>query len=142
MEQVESYTIIANQLEVKVSILGGKGVSKLYYLTIPKVKEATAALVEHVKTELISEIRIDSAEVGDAKTADLLKEKFRTRAEALLKRNLPKIDDETLKFLVSLIIQETLGLDKVEYLLNDENLEEIVVLSAKEPIWVFHQKAR
>ncbi len=140
MDQIETYTIVTNQLEVKVSILGGKGITKIYYLTIPQVKEATAALLDHIKTELVSEIRVSSDSADDSKAADELKAKFRLRAEELIKSNLPQVDGETLRFLVSLIVQETLGLDKIEYLLNDEGLEEIVVLSAKESVWVYHKK--
>jgi archaeal flagellar protein FlaI len=141
MEEIESYTIIANRMEVKVSIVTeSEGESKKYFLVLPHIKEATAALLDHVKDAIVTEIRISPKEIVDPKAVASLKIKFRNRAQQLLRKNLPQIAEETLSFLVSLLVHESLGLDKVEYLLNDGELEEIVILSGKEPIWVYHKK--
>src|SRR3989338_7476336 len=139
MEEIESYRIKTNELDVEVSITGGKGKFKQYHLIIPYLNPATVALLEHIKTSLITNVAVTSSELLEPKMLESLKTKFKEQALVLLKRSLPNADDETINFLLSVLIQEILGLDKVEYLLNDESLEEIVIVSAKEPIRVYHK---
>ncbi|MEK6812582.1 MAG: ATPase, T2SS/T4P/T4SS family [Nanoarchaeota archaeon] len=139
MQEVDSYRIKANELDIEVSITLTEGVLR-YYVIIPFLNPGTVALMEHIKTQLITTVAVTSSEVLEPKAVDELKMKFRQHAAMLIKNSLPTIDEETLQFLVSVLIQETLGLDKLEYLINDDNLEEIVVVSSHEPIRVFHKK--
>ena len=50
------------------------------------------------------------------------------------------ITKETKDLLIGLLMQEMLGLGKVEFLISDPELEEIVIIGYKEPIRVFHKK--
>ena len=140
MEEIESYRIKANELDLEVSITRREGNIKQYHLIIPYLNPATLALMEHIKSQLVTTVAVSSAEVLEPKAIDKLKIKFKEQATILIRNALPNIDEETLHFLLSVLIQETLGLDKVEYLVNDDNLEEIVITSSKEPIRVYHKK--
>ncbi|MEK6904470.1 MAG: ATPase, T2SS/T4P/T4SS family [Nanoarchaeota archaeon] len=140
MEEIESYRIKANELDLEVSITRREGNIKQYHLIIPYLNPATLALMEHIKSQLVTTVAVSSAEVLEPKAIDKLKIKFKEQAAILIRNALPNIDEETLHFLLSVLIQETLGLDKVEYLVNDDNLEEIVITSSKEPIRVYHKK--
>ena len=140
MEEIESYHIKTNDLDVEVSITGGKGRFKQYHLIIPFLNPATVALLEHIKTSLITNVAVTSSELLEPKMLESLRQKFKDQALILLKQALQNADDETINFLLSVLIQEILGLDKIEYLLNDDALEEIVVVSAKEPIRVYHKR--
>ena len=113
MEEIEAYTIIANRMEVKVSITKEEDQSKKYFLILPQIKEATAALLDHIKGLIVSETMISSQEITDPKAVANLKLKFRTRAEQLLKKSLPQITQETSIFLVSLLIHETFRFHKI-----------------------------
>ena len=42
--------------------------------------------------------------------------------------------------LINYISEENLGLGKIEILLKDEELEEVVINNHKEPVWVYHRK--
>jgi flagellar protein FlaI len=42
--------------------------------------------------------------------------------------------------LINYVIEQNLGLGNIEILLKDSNIEEIVVNSAKEPVWIYHKK--
>lgn len=140
MEEIDSYRIKANELDIEISINKAEGDLLHYYVIIPYLNPATVALLEHIKTKLITSVAVTSSEVLDPKALEQLKQKFREQASILIKSSLPTINEETLQFLLSVLIQETLGLDKLEYLINDDNLEEIVVVSSHEPIRVYHKK--
>ncbi len=140
MEKIEEYTIKVDDLVVIVTIFGGKGVMKTYSVAVPTVAPATRALMNYIKHGLISEVSISTGEMLDPKAIVQLKEKFSKRAVILLKDKLPNITAETSTLLINILMQEMLGLGDVEYLLNDEALEEIVINSSNEPVRVFHKR--
>lgn len=139
-EAIEQYKIRTDNLLLTVSIIGGKGVTKFYQLTVPKIAPATKALMEHVKQSLISEVAVSTSEILDPNAILKIKEKFTQRAELMIKEKMPTISEDTMELIINVLMQEMLGLGDVEYLLSDENLEEIVITSAKEPVRVYHKK--
>jgi len=140
MEETEEYTIEADGVKVKVRIIGGKGKTKLYKLIVPELSKPTLALIDEIRHELVTEVKVSAAEILDPKVMGKLKEKFREKANDLLKEKLPKITEDTKAFLIGTLVHEMLGFEKTEFLLNDGNLEEIVINSANEPIRIFHKK--
>ncbi len=140
MEKIEEYTIKVDDLVITVAILGGKGIMKTYSIAVPTVAPATRALMNYIKHGLISEVSVSTSEMLDPKAIVQLKEKFSKRAVTLLKDKLPNITSETSVLLINILMQEMLGLGDVEYLLNDESLEEIVINSSNEPVRVFHKR--
>jgi archaeal flagellar protein FlaI len=125
---------------LNVSIIGGKGLNKLYHISVPKVSPATRALMDHVKHGLITEVAISTKEILDPKSINILKKRFSKKANALLKTRITKISEETITFLTNVLMQEMLGLGEIEYIMNDQNLEEIVITSSKEPVRIYHKK--
>ncbi|MAG08611.1 hypothetical protein CMO89_04000 [Candidatus Woesearchaeota archaeon] len=96
--------------------------------------------MDDIRHKLVTEVTVSTAEILDPKVIASLKEKFRVKAEQFLKEKLPKIDDKTKNLLVGLLLHEMVGLGNIEFLLNDDFLEEIIVNSASEPIRVYHKK--
>src|SRR3989344_2415798 len=140
MEKIEDYTIKVDDMVVPVTIFGGKSTMKTYSVDVPTVAPATRALMNYIKHGLISEVSVSTGEMLDPKAIVQLKEKFSKRAVTLLKDKLPNITAETSTLLINILMQEMLGLGDVEYLLNDEALEEIVINSSSEPVRVFHKR--
>lgn len=140
METIEEYQVIVDETAVAVKILGGKGITKTYNLTLPKVALATKAFLQHIKQGLIREVSVSTTEIIDPKEIVKLKKKFSERATLLIKAKMPSITSETITLLVNVLMQEMLGLGDIEYLMSDENLEEIVITSSGEPIRVYHKK--
>jgi flagellar protein FlaI len=124
---------------LNVSILGSPGHSKSYFLSVPKISAATRALMDNIKQGLISEVTVSTKEILDPESIAVLKKRFTTKAKNLLKSRVSSISDETISFLVNVLMQEMLGLAEIEYLLNDVNLEEIVITSSNEPVRVYHK---
>jgi archaeal flagellar protein FlaI len=137
---IEEYKVKTDDLVLSVSILGGKGLSKSYFVSVPSITVATKALMDNIKQGLISEVAINEKEILDPKSISVLKERFTKKAKTLLKNRVSSISDETISFLVNILMQEMLGLGEIEYILNDSNLEEIVITSSKEPVRVYHKQ--
>jgi len=69
-----------------------------------------------------------------------LKVRFAQKANKMIDKLLPGTNPQMKQFLIGSLLHEMLGLGRIELLLNDPELEEIVVNSSKEPIWVYHKK--
>ncbi|MDD5022947.1 MAG: ATPase, T2SS/T4P/T4SS family [Candidatus ainarchaeum sp.] len=113
---------------------------KSYILETKKLNPATAAFLEDIKSELLKKVSITSQEALDIKMAQQLKDKFEQLGRELTRKRMPQISEEDLNSIISHLINETLGLGELEFLLNDDLLEEICVNSSQDPVWVYHRK--
>jgi len=111
-----------------------------YDLQMPKIEDATKALLDELRNELVSIISLTMQELSDPESFAKLKKRFINQATDLLKKKLPHLDEQSQKHLVGRLMQDMVGLGNIEFLINDENLEEIVIVSSKEPIRVFSKK--
>ncbi len=135
----KSYTLVIDKAKVDIKIeKEERGLS--YNLFIPKIDIGTEALLDDVREDLISVTTVDVGEIIDQKSISKIKNKFMKDANRLLKEKIPHIENETQDFLVGILMQEMLGLGKIEFLINDPDLEEIVIISNKEPVRVYHKK--
>lgn len=139
-KELEKYKVRSEQIEVTVKIISGKNAILCYELTLPKLEQATKALLDDVRSQLVTEVTVSTAEMLDPKSINVLKKKFSSRATALLQAKLPNLASGVRTCLVGFLLQDMLGLGPIEFLLNDTALEEIVVTSAKEPIRVYHKR--
>jgi flagellar protein FlaI len=138
-EVLEQYEIEVDGAKVGVKIVKGAfGVA--YNLVVPRVSAVTEALLTDLRNELVSVTTVSMKEILDPTAFEGIKKKFIVDAERILKQKLPNTTDETKNFLIGKLIQEMLGLGEIEFMVNDPNLEEIVILSAKESIRVYHKK--
>ena len=136
----DSYKITESGFNVEIKITGGLGELKIYQISRQDIPPATNALLDKIKQDLIKTVRISAEEILDPKIINELKKRFQASAEELLVQKLPKLDLRMRQLLITTLVKEMLGLGDLEILLNDPNLEEIVVLSANEPVRVFHKK--
>jgi len=51
-----------------------------------------------------------------------------------------RLDDETIKYIVSELVRDMLGYGNVDIFESDENLEEIKITNSKEPVRIYHKK--
>jgi len=137
----EKYFVTSDKVRMEVEI--GRSPEEfvpIYFLKIPKLEKGTLILLEDIKNDVISEMPIKVSEMLDPKTLKKLKDKLITKCLDLMERQLPNVILEKKQFLAGVIIHEMLGLGQLEMLLSDGNLEEIVINSSKEPVWVYHKK--
>jgi len=136
---VERYTIMVDGAKVDVKIQKDKN-GLTYVLDIPEIAPPTLTLLGEIRNELISVTTISMKELTDPSLFFSIKNKFMEDARKLLRTKLPKVEKHVEDFLVGMLIQDMLGLGKIEFLVNDPNLEEIVIPSAREPVRVYSKK--
>ncbi len=135
---VEEYNLEIDKAKVIIKI--EKTVQgMMYVIYLPELKIATKALLDEIRKELISISAIAVGEIMDQKAVGKMKRHFMAEAGKILKSKLPNIGQESEDFLIGILMQEMLGLGKIEFMINDPNLEEIVIVSSKE-IRVYHKK--
>jgi archaeal flagellar protein FlaI len=136
---LESYDITVDGAKANIKI---KKMDRaiVYSLNIPEINPATATFLKEIRNELISVTSISMKELTDPSLFSSIKQKFMRDAKKLFKERLPKLEPDVETFLVGVLMQEMLGLGKIEFLVADPHLEEIVIPSAKEPIRVYSKK--
>jgi archaeal flagellar protein FlaI len=110
-----------------------------YTLEVPKIGQGTEALLSYIRKELVSLTTMAVGEIVDQKSINKVKGKFITDAKRLLEEKVPTINPKQKELFVGLLMQEMLGLGNIEFLINDPSLEEIVIISCKEPVRVYHK---
>ncbi|MBD3252163.1 hypothetical protein GF386_00335 [Candidatus Pacearchaeota archaeon] len=136
---LDNYEVEIDKAKVNIEIKK-QGSTIFYDLNVPKIGIATASLLNEMRNELVSATTISMKEIADPSAFNSIKRRFMKEASSLIKKNLPKISQETEDFLIGKLIQDMLGLGEIEFLVNDSALEEIVIPSSKEPIRVYHKK--
>ncbi len=126
-------------LDVKIAYRQGEFV-RSYILEVPEFGEGTKALMENLKHAIILDPSIKAEKMLDPKAVEGLKKEFREKAVALLRKELPQLDSTTQNSLLMVLLTDMLGIGKIDMLLADGDLEEVVVNNAKEPAWVYHKE--
>ena len=136
---IESYDIEIDKAKVKIEIIKGK-TSTIYSLYVPEVGIATSSFLNEIRNELVTATTVGMKEITDPAAFGIIKKRFMEDASKLVKSKLPHISSDIKDFLIGKLIQDMLGLGEIEFLINDPELEEVVIPSAKEPIRVYHKK--
>jgi len=138
---IDSYEITLNSVSVDVDIIEKeKEYVRVYNLSFPEFGIGTEALLNDIKNKIMLETRISAEKSLDIRFIQQLKKDFAKKAEKALLEELPDADEIIKNTLICSILNEMLGLGDLEFLLGDGNLEEIVVNSSRECVWVYHKK--
>ncbi|MFH1636818.1 MAG: ATPase, T2SS/T4P/T4SS family [Candidatus Woesearchaeota archaeon] len=138
-EAYSSYKVQCEGVSVPI-VIYGKGKQLFYEVSLPHFEIPTLALIDGIKHRLVVEMDIRGVEVFDQKVIGQLKIQFAKRAEEMLLKEVPNILPDDKYHIISKLIREMLGLGDVEFLLADEELEEIVINSSSESVRVYHKK--
>lgn len=140
-KNLKEYFIESDKVKLKVKIVKTqKDFVLRYMLEIPEYEKGTAALLATMKKNIITDSTIKTEKMLDPKFIKSLKESFSQKAMQMLQKEVPQLDMDTRTTLAGLLLNEMIGLGKIEFLINDDNLEEIVVNEAIEPVWVYHKE--
>jgi flagellar protein FlaI len=138
---LDKYSVSADRVTMDVQIeFRPEEFVPVYCLKTPTLEKGTLVLLDNIKDGVISEIPIKVSELLDPKTLDLLKMRFLSKCMELMEKRMPQLPHDKKQFLAGILVHDMLGLGKLEMLLADGNLEEIVINSSKEPAWVYHKK--
>lgn len=138
---LDSYNFISNKVPITIKIfIRREEFVPTYEVSISRISENTQVILEKIRQELISEVSLGMVDIIASKGSDLIEKRFRETIEILVRKHFPDADTKTTEFLISYLIQKSLGMGDIEILEDDPQLEEIVVNSAEEPIWVYQKK--
>jgi len=139
--ETDTYSFNAQGIPVEVKIIQTKAdYTPQYVIQIPLIAEGTKLILNALKAELITKVKIDIAMLTDSRQMKDVQIKFEQKANELLDRQFSGLTPEKRKVLTSYLLQHTLGLGELEILMADENLEDIAINSPAEPIQVYHKK--
>jgi flagellar protein FlaI len=138
-EIIETYNLEVDGAKVEAKIMK-ELVGTSYNLYIPEISPPTSALLNEIRNELISLTTISMKELTDPEAFQSIKERFMKDALSMIRAKLPGVEKHVENFLVGKLMQDMLGLGKIEFMINDANLEEIVIPSSGEMIKVYSKK--
>ncbi|MGV8086135.1 MAG: type II/IV secretion system ATPase subunit [Candidatus Woesearchaeota archaeon] len=136
---LDKYKLKINEILVEINIVLFEDEPTPHYLvSLTNISDATKLVLEKIRQEFIS--KADEKQNKDNENANENKDKFQAEITRLIKKYFPSANEEITNMLVNYIIQENLGMGKIEILLKDIFLEEIVVNNHDEAVWVYHKK--
>ncbi len=140
MRTLKTYYVVVGKFRMGINIVDVSGYTGEYRISMPRISPATLALLDTIGDDLLRESKIGSEEIFDPVKIKFLIKEFSDRAEQIIQKRLPNLKAGARGFLVAHLINEMLGLGPIEILIADDDLEEIVINSSKEPVWVYHRE--
>ncbi len=140
---LEKYRLVVDNVPADIKIYTTKTeLVPVYEMVFPTIEEASQAALDSIREKLLTELSLSVDDIVNPKEVSDLKTGFQKESYRIIKEELPNLSEENLKVLVGILTQNALGLGPIEIMLDpqDRNLEEIVVNSSKEPVWIYHIK--
>ncbi len=138
---IDKYKFVSKNIPIEISVVttSEEFVPK-YVVSISQISKTTELILEKIRKQLIEEVSLGAVELTDLKKTGEIEDKFKHTIAVLIDKYFPDMEENTKGFLTTYLIQKSLGLGNLEIMLNDDLLEEIVINSAQEPVWVYHKK--
>ena len=137
----ETYSFYSENIPITITIESLKNEFVLVYnVSISKISPNTEIILDKIKDELSSKVKLEIGDIADLKKSEFIRTRFKETILYLLNKYLPDLPEDIKGFLTTYLMHKSLGLGKIELLLDDINLEEIAINSAEEPVWVYHHK--
>jgi len=138
---IDSYDFLCNSIPISTKICSKKGEYVLCYeVSISSIGATTEMVLEKIREELVRKVNLGMVDITDPKRKTIIEEKFSDTIRELIIKYFPEVEDKTIDFLTSYLIQKSLGMGEIEILNHDKMLEEVVINSSDEPVWVYHRK--
>ncbi|MBU1854985.1 MAG: Flp pilus assembly complex ATPase component TadA, partial [Nanoarchaeota archaeon] len=138
---IDQYEYKSKDIPITITVVKVRGeFVPIYEVSISSISRTTEFILEKIRQELIKKVNLGMIDITDSKKSEQVEAKFEEAISDLINKYFPDVDDDTKEFLTSYLICKSLGLGNLELLMSDENLEEIVVNHASEPVWVYHRK--
>ncbi|OGI12117.1 hypothetical protein A3K64_02155 [Candidatus Micrarchaeota archaeon RBG_16_36_9] len=138
---IDTYNIEADKVPGRVVIIKRpEEYTPVYEVKFPSVEPGTQAILDSIKEKLIEIVKIEVSEILDPKAMEGIKKRFFDSALETITKEMPKIPEEEKNILAGYLVHEMLGLGRLEVVLNDDDLEELVINNSTECAWVFHKK--
>ena len=138
---LDSYKYMSKNIPIEITVKTNKqDFVPIYVVSISQISRTTELILEKIRQQLVNEVSLGIVEITDLKKAEEIEEKFKRTISILINKYFPDMEDSTKSFLITYLIQKSLGLGNLEIMMDDDLLEEIVINSSSEPVWVYHKK--
>ncbi|USN44981.1 MAG: Flp pilus assembly complex ATPase component TadA [Candidatus Woesearchaeota archaeon] len=139
---LDKYAIEINKVVVTISIKSIDADSVPHYdISIANISETTKLILEKIRQEFISKASVDQVIQGEEnQDVDKIRDSFKKEISQLITTYFPTTTQSVKDMLINYLMEENLGLGKIEILLKDPHLEEIVINNHDEPVWCYHRK--
>ncbi len=137
--KIDSYNIQLGDISFPINIVDAGDYVPHYNVYLPEIDFVTEALLDETKRESVSEVQIETRNAMDSGKYAELKDKFLIRSKEKLRSVLKKSSDEDIAVLSRIVVNDMIGLGEIEYVLADPKIEEVVINSSKDVVWVFHK---
>jgi len=137
---IDSYSIMVDGVPCDIEVRNpAKESMRNYFVKMPEIGMGTLFFLRKIIRELAVDISTDTEEMSDPKKAQIIKEKFRQLAKKTIAKRMPVTDGQA-EILSGLAAHRVYGLDELEIILGDDNIEEICINSGGNPIVVYHRR--
>ncbi|WP_297500881.1 ATPase, T2SS/T4P/T4SS family [Thermococcus sp.] len=109
----------------------------IYELILPKLSKEEETLFKRIKERAITEIQIDPTTIPDPEKRRRV---FLDAVKKMIKEEAPHFSEGRTEVLAKLIVEQMIGYGKLDPLVRDDNLEEIMVIGTGRPVYVWHRK--
>ena len=109
----------------------------IYELILPKLTREEEEIFKRIKERAITEIQIDPTAIPDPEKR---RQVFMNAVKRMLKEEAPHYSEGRIELLADLIVQHMIGYGKLDPLVRDDNLEEVMVIGTRKPVYVWHRK--
>ncbi|RLE43522.1 hypothetical protein DRJ48_00690 [Candidatus Woesearchaeota archaeon] len=135
------YSFTSNEIPVTVYIIKKKDdFVPTYFVSISEISEHTEIILDQIRDKLIEQVNLELRELLQEERQSEVEKTFMRNIRLLVEKYFPDLDEKAVHYLSTYLIQKSLGMGKIEILMDDPNLEEIAINSASEPVWVYQRK--
>jgi len=140
MTSLEKYSYDIDNMLIEVNIVKQElEAVPFYVVSLLKTSELTKLVIDQIKNEVIGKITF-AVVFKNHEEEKAVKKEYKTKILKVMEEVFPDLSEEKVHMFTDYIVLTSLGMGEVEILLKDKHLEEIVINSATEPIWVYHKK--
>ncbi|ASJ08201.1 type II secretion protein [Thermococcus siculi] len=121
---------------VRIVKLKGEPVP-IYEIRLPKLSKEEEELFLRIKDRAITELQIDPTAFP---TFEERRRVFMNAIRRMIKDEAPHFSEGRIEVLADMIVQAMVGYGKLDPLVRDDNLEEIMVIGTNRPVYVWHRR--
>nr|QEK15220.1 CpaF family protein [Thermococcus aciditolerans] len=109
----------------------------IYEIRLPKLSREEEELLRLIKERAITELQIDPTAFPNPEERRRV---FMNAIRKMLKSAAPHFSEGRIEVLADMIVQVMIGYGKLDPLVRDDNLEEVMVIGTNRPVYVWHRR--
>ncbi|WP_048150524.1 ATPase, T2SS/T4P/T4SS family [Palaeococcus ferrophilus] len=109
----------------------------IYELRMPQLSREEEKLLKMVRDRAIVEIQIDPESIPNPEERRRV---FIKAVKSMVREMAPTLSEGKAEVITELIVQNMIGYGKIDPLIRDDNLEEVMVIGTGKPVYVWHRR--